>query len=266
MTCACAASVPGTRNGRFDARAEREGPSPGASLWHATRGRLEPPDDEPRRHREMHQLLPRLVLATVVVGCASPPTPTPPATPEVIRVVDTEPPFSLVFEVPSSTWRSGEAIEGTVSLRVAEGGPSTVYGSAGGPFMFTYRELNGTRFVEPVADAACGGHPVTPDAPITKPLGKSGRLERERPGRSLPRGVPHRARRAPAGGGMGRDRSGDLQRGLGLRRVLARPHGDDRASRQVTKRATPSLIDGAPSRDTMHLAVWASASSTVRSQ
>lgn len=89
-------------------------------------------------------------------------------------MVDTEPPFSLVFEVPSSTWRSGEAIEGTVSLRVAEGGPSTVYGSAGGPFMFTYRELNGTRFVEPVADAACGGHPVTPDAPITKPLGKSG--------------------------------------------------------------------------------------------
>ena len=122
----------------------------------------------------MRRLILLLALGTMVAACASPPTPTPPATPEVIRVVDAEPPFSLAFEVPRSTWRSGEAIEGTVSLRVAEGGPTTVYGAAGGPFMFTYRELNGTRFVEPVADAACGGHPIAPDAPITGPIGKSG--------------------------------------------------------------------------------------------
>ena len=122
----------------------------------------------------MRRLIPLLAIGTIVAACASPPPPTPPATAAVVRVADAEPPFGLVFELPRSTWGAGEAIEGTVSLRVAAGGPSTVYGSGGGLFMFTYRELNGTRFVEPVADAACAPHAITPGAPITKPLGKSG--------------------------------------------------------------------------------------------
>ena len=122
----------------------------------------------------MRRLIPLLGLATAIVACASPPPPTPPATPEVVRAADGAGPFSLVFELPRSTWRAGEAIEGTVSLRVAAGGPSSVYGSAGGPFMFTYRELTGTKVVEPVADAACGPHPIAPGAPISEPLGKSG--------------------------------------------------------------------------------------------
>lgn len=122
----------------------------------------------------MRRLIPLLALGSLVAACASPPPPTPPATPEVVRAADAELPFSLVFELPRSTWQAGEAIEGIVSLRVAAGGPSAVYGSAGGPFMFTYRELTRTRVVEPVADAACAPHPIDPGAPITEPLGKSG--------------------------------------------------------------------------------------------
>ena len=123
----------------------------------------------------MRRLIP--LLALIVAACATTnpsPSAAPPIQPQATQVVDTEGPFSLVFELPRTTWRSGEAIEGTVSLRVAEGGPSAIYGSMGGPFMFTYRELTGTRLVEPVADAACGRHEIAPGAPITEPLGKSG--------------------------------------------------------------------------------------------
>ena len=110
----------------------------------------------------------------MVATCASPPTSTPPATPEVIRVVPPSHAFSPAFEVARSTLgASVEAIEGTVSLRVAEGGPTTVYGAAGGPFLVTYRE-NGARFVEPVADAAWVGHPIAPARRSRGPSGSPG--------------------------------------------------------------------------------------------
>jgi hypothetical protein len=70
----------------------------------------------------MRRLIPLLALGTVVVACAPAPASTPAATPEVVRAVDGEPPFSLVFELPRSTWRAGEAIVGTVTLGVAAGG------------------------------------------------------------------------------------------------------------------------------------------------
>jgi hypothetical protein len=123
----------------------------------------------------MHRLIALIGLGVLVIACANPPPPTvPPATAGSVRAVDAEPPFTLVFELPRSTWHAGEPILGTVRLSVAVGGPSTIYSSAGGPFMFTYRELTGDRVVDPVADAACAGHEIAPGAPITQLLGKSG--------------------------------------------------------------------------------------------
>ena len=49
-----------------------------------------------------------------------------------------------------------------------------IYGAAGGPLNFGYKELTGHRELGPASDAACAPHALSVEAPIVVALGKSG--------------------------------------------------------------------------------------------
>lgn len=70
-------------------------------------------------------------------------------------------------------WKSGEPIEGNVTLSFHGSRPTTIYGS-GSVINFAYAEVGGRRKVEPVWTADCAIHTLDPANPISKPLGKSG--------------------------------------------------------------------------------------------
>src|SRR5690348_10850072 len=91
------------------------------------------------------------VLVVVVAGCAAP-TPTPASSPSAVqagaaRATDSEGAFRLTFELPHTTYRAGEAIEGLATLGVMGNAPVLFGSSGGGPFVFDFAEINGRRRV-----------------------------------------------------------------------------------------------------------------------
>jgi hypothetical protein len=134
---------------------------------------------QPRPHRlrlgrVMRRFALLLALGTLVVSCAAPPPPmsTEPEA-KAARAVEVVGPFTLTFELPKSTWKAGEPITGEASLSVADGA-GTIYGSAGEPLHFAFKELTGRRVMGPASDAACARYELAADAPIVAPIGKSG--------------------------------------------------------------------------------------------
>ena len=56
-----------------------------------------------------------------------------------------------------------------------------IYGAAGGPLNFGYKELTGHREIGPASDAACAPHALSVEAPIVVALGKSGGWSDDQP-------------------------------------------------------------------------------------
>ena len=82
--------------------------------------------------------------------------------------------------MPKATWTAGEPITGQARLSVANGS-GTIYGAAGGPLNFGYKEVTGHREMGPASDAACAPHALSVEAPIVVPLGKSGGWSDDQP-------------------------------------------------------------------------------------
>ena len=163
----------------------------------------------------MRRLILLIAFGTVVAACASPPQPTPPATPEVVRATDADGPFTLVLELPKATWTAGESITGQARLSVAKGS-GTIYGAAGGPLNFGYKELTGHREMGPASDAACAPHALSVEAPIVVALGKSGGWSDDQPDAAFYRDFLTEPGHPAARWRLARDGNGRVPRRQGL--------------------------------------------------
>jgi hypothetical protein len=114
-----------------------------------------------------------LAIGAVLAACTGQST----ASPSVGlagRASDTQGAFRLTFELPKTTFRAGEPIEGRATLAVI-GGAGVPFGSSGGgPFVFTFAEIGGTRNVGGAMTADCAPYRLEPGRPLTSPITKSG--------------------------------------------------------------------------------------------
>jgi hypothetical protein len=121
-----------------------------------------------------------LCLALVACGAdTTSPSSGPTSAPE--RAEDIEGSFRLVFELPKTTWRVNEAINGVASLEVGGGVGTDLGGSGGGVFVFDFAEVNGTRRVGGVSTADCAPYRLDPGRPMTSGLKKSGGFSADDP-------------------------------------------------------------------------------------
>ena len=117
-----------------------------------------------------------LALGVVLAGCAggSEPPVGSPASGPAGRASDTQGAFQLTFELPRTTFRAGEPIEGRATLAVI-GGVALPFGSSGtGPFTFTFAEIGGRRNVGGLMTADCAPYRLAPGRPMTSAITKSG--------------------------------------------------------------------------------------------
>ena len=82
--------------------------------------------------------------------------------------------YTLELVLPHLDWRASDPISGDAILSLRADQPTTIYGSGGGVIAFSYRQVGGTRDVEPVITADCGPHPLDPATPINEPLYRAG--------------------------------------------------------------------------------------------
>jgi hypothetical protein len=116
-----------------------------------------------------------LALCLVIAGCggdATTPSAAASSTPQ--RAQHLQGPFRLVFELPRTTWKTCDAIEGIATLALVKGGGVDLGGSGGGLFGFDFAEVNGTRHVEPASAADCAPYRLDPGVPMTSAIKKSG--------------------------------------------------------------------------------------------
>jgi hypothetical protein len=113
-------------------------------------------------------------LSIVLAGCAgSRPPPSLDVGPAQ-RSSIVEGPFELVFDLPRSTYRAGEAIEGRATLGLVGGAPLAFGSSGSGPFVFDVEELDGRRRVGGLQTADCAPFRLEPGRPMTSAITKSG--------------------------------------------------------------------------------------------
>jgi hypothetical protein len=113
-------------------------------------------------------------LGVVLAGCAgSQPSASQDAGPAQ-RASDVEGPFELTFELPSTTFRAGEAIEGRASLELVGNAPVAFGSSGSGPFVFDVEEIGGRRRVGGLMTADCAPYRLEPGRPMTSAITKSG--------------------------------------------------------------------------------------------
>jgi hypothetical protein len=114
-----------------------------------------------------------LALGVVLAACAGQ-TPAAPSAVPGERASDVKGPFQLTFELPRTTFRAGEPIEGRATLAVI-GGVAVPFGSSGsGPFTFNFAELGGRRNVGGSMTADCAPYRIEPGRPMTSAITKSG--------------------------------------------------------------------------------------------
>jgi hypothetical protein len=89
-------------------------------------------------------------------------------------VTDVQGAFELSFELPRTTFRAGEAIDGRAALGVVGGAPVAFGSSGGGPFVFEFTEINGRRHVSGAMTADCAPYRLDPGRPMTSAITKSG--------------------------------------------------------------------------------------------
>jgi hypothetical protein len=131
-----------------------------------------------RRHQGPAQRLATAALAFgfVLGACAgsTPPSPASPSVGPAQRASDVQGAFQLTFELPRTTYRAGEAIEGRATLGVI-GGAAVAFGSSGdGPFVFDFAEIGGERRVGGAMTADCAPYRLEPGRPMASGITKSG--------------------------------------------------------------------------------------------
>ncbi len=117
-----------------------------------------------------------LAFGIVVGACAgsTPPSPASPSVGPAQRASDVQGAFQLTFELPRTTYRAGEAIEGRATLGVI-GGAAVAFGSSGGgPFVFDFAEIGGRRRVGGAMTADCAPYRLEPGRPMASAITKSG--------------------------------------------------------------------------------------------
>jgi hypothetical protein len=117
-----------------------------------------------------------LALGVVLAACAgepSAPVGSPSAGPAG-HASATQGAFQLTFELPRTTYRAGEAIEGLAALAVVGGAPVPFGSSGNGPFTFNFAEVGGPRNVGGLMTADCAPYRLEPGRPMTSAITKSG--------------------------------------------------------------------------------------------
>jgi hypothetical protein len=123
------------------------------------------------------------LLCLAVAGCAAisaAPTSTPSATANP-QAADHQGSFNLAFELPRTTWKAGEAIDGAATLSVTKARGVDLGGSGSGLIGFDFAELNGSRHVQPAQTSDCRPYRLDPGAAISSPISKSGGFYPEQP-------------------------------------------------------------------------------------
>ena len=125
-----------------------------------------------------------LALGIAVTACGGS-SPSPPiasiAPVGAERASDVQGAFQLTFELPKTTYRAGEAIEGRATLAVI-GDAAVAFGSSGGgPFVFDFAEVDGPRRVGGAMTADCAPYRLEPGRPMTSAITKSGGFSADDP-------------------------------------------------------------------------------------
>ena len=114
-----------------------------------------------------------VALCLAVAGCgADSTTPTPAVPSAAHRAEAVQGSFRLVFELPRTTWKAGEAIDGVASLAVADVA-ADLGGSGGGLLGFDFAEANGARRMGYASTADCRPYRLDPGTPMTSGITKS---------------------------------------------------------------------------------------------
>jgi hypothetical protein len=83
-------------------------------------------------------------------------------------------PFHLALRLTRSTYLTTEPIEGTATLSVTDGQARRIWGPYQSPIAFSMIEVGGTRRMEAGFREKCEPYPIGPDAPLARPVTKSG--------------------------------------------------------------------------------------------
>ena len=130
-----------------------------------------------RQHRPVQRFAAVAFAFGIVLGaCAgqAPPSPASQSVGAAQRASDVQGAFQLTFELPRTTYRAGEAIEGRATLGVI-GGAAVAFGaSGGGPFVFDFAEIGGRRRVGGAMSADCAPYRLEPGRPMVSAITKSG--------------------------------------------------------------------------------------------
>src|SRR5664280_2668853 len=118
------------------------------------------------------------------IGCsATTPMPANPsqtaATPA--QATDSQGQYQLVFEMPTTDWRTTDSITGLATLSLIGSGGVDFGSSGGGPIGFGFDEVGGSRHVGPVWTADCMYGRLESGQPKTSPITKSGGFTGEDP-------------------------------------------------------------------------------------
>ena len=140
-------------------------------LLHAKRPAANPTAREATLTRRAAFLICLVVSGCTGIGAA--PTPSP-GTGESRRADERQGAYTLGFELPKTTWRSGEAIGGTATLHLASANSADVSGSGSGLIGFDFAELGGSRHVVPAQTSDCRPYRLDPDRPMESAIVKSG--------------------------------------------------------------------------------------------
>ena len=123
-----------------------------------------------------------LGLCLAIAGCGADATTPPPSQGSALqRAEDREGAFRLTFEVPRTSWKADEPIDGLASLAVVGGNGAEFGASGGGVFGFEFREVSGTRQVAAVWAADCAPYRLEVGTTMTSRITKSGGFSAEHP-------------------------------------------------------------------------------------
>jgi hypothetical protein len=127
-----------------------------------------------------------LALSLVLGGCSgnaptTSPAPTSPTVAVPIRAETVQGRYRLSFELPRSTWKAGEPIDGVATLALVNGPGVDLGGSAGGLFVFDFAAVDGSHHVQPGADAACAPYRLEQERPMSSSIKKSGGFSPDEP-------------------------------------------------------------------------------------
>ena len=137
----------------------------------------------------MRRPLAALLIATAIAACSAPggahgPTTAGPSgagASSSVSTSTTDGPFRLEIVMPKASWTTGEVITGSSTLSIADASAATVSGSGGGVTAFSYDQVDGPHHTGYGQTSDCVGYPISPTAPITQPLSKSGGFGAEDP-------------------------------------------------------------------------------------